>query len=71
MAQTQGWECGHDQTLDIANLTQYWRLKSHLTEITDMENALPDWVLGGLALVILIGGLLMLFSGVGSMGNKP
>ena len=36
-----------------------------------MENALPDWVLGGLALVILIGGLLMLFSGVASMGNKP
>jgi hypothetical protein len=36
-----------------------------------MENALPDWVLGGLALMILIGGLLMLFSGVGSMGNKP
>jgi uncharacterized membrane protein YqiK len=36
-----------------------------------MENALPDWMLGGVALLILIGGLLMLFSGVGSMGNKP
>ncbi len=36
-----------------------------------MENALPDWVLGGVALLILMGGLLMLFSGVGSMGNKP
>jgi hypothetical protein len=36
-----------------------------------MENALPDWVLGGVALLILTGGLLLLFSGVGSMGNKP
>jgi hypothetical protein len=36
-----------------------------------MENALPDWVLGGAALFILIGGLLMLFSGVSSLGDKP
>jgi hypothetical protein len=36
-----------------------------------MEHTLPDWVLGGLALFILIGGLVMLFSGVGSMGDKP
>jgi hypothetical protein len=36
-----------------------------------MEHALPDWVLGGLALFILIGGLVMLFSGIGSMGDKP
>jgi uncharacterized membrane protein YqiK len=36
-----------------------------------MEYALPDWVLGGIAIAILMGGLLMLFSGVGSMGDKP
>jgi hypothetical protein len=34
-------------------------------------NTLLDWVLGGLALVILLGGLWMLFSGVQHMGNKP
>jgi hypothetical protein len=34
-------------------------------------NTSLDWVLGGLALLILLGGLWMLFSGVGSMGDKP
>jgi hypothetical protein len=37
-----------------------------------MEGNTPlDWVLGGLALIILLGGLWMLFSGVQDMGNKP
>jgi hypothetical protein len=34
-------------------------------------NTSLDWVLAGLALTILISGLWMLFSGVGSMGGKP
>jgi hypothetical protein len=33
-------------------------------------NTLLDWTLGGLALLILIGGLLMLLSGVREMGDK-
>jgi hypothetical protein len=33
-------------------------------------NTLPDWILGSLALSILLGGLLMLFSGVQGMGDK-
>jgi hypothetical protein len=33
-------------------------------------NMLLDWTLGGLALLILIGGLLMLLSGVRSMEDN-
>jgi hypothetical protein len=33
-------------------------------------NTIMDWVLGILALSILVGGMLMLFSGVRGMGNK-
>ena len=36
-----------------------------------MDNTWMDWVLGGLALVIVLGGLLMLLSGVREMGKKP
>lgn len=36
-----------------------------------MENtAWLDWAIGGLAIVILIGGLAMLFGGVGAMNRK-
>jgi hypothetical protein len=34
-------------------------------------NTALDWMLGGLALLILIGGLWMLLSGVREMGGKP
>lgn len=33
-------------------------------------NTWLDWVLGSLAVLILIGGLLILFSGVRGMGDK-
>ncbi|NJK49597.1 NAD synthetase [Candidatus Gracilibacteria bacterium] len=33
-------------------------------------NTLLDWILGGLALSILVGGLLMLLSGVLKMNDK-
>ena len=36
-----------------------------------METNTPlDWVLGGLAIAILIGGLVMLLSGVSAMNDK-
>ncbi len=36
-----------------------------------METNTPlDWVLGGLAIAILIGGLVMLLSGVSAMNKK-
>ncbi|KGF71892.1 NAD synthetase [Neosynechococcus sphagnicola sy1] len=35
-----------------------------------METTLLDWILGGLALSILISGLLMLLSGIRSIGDK-
>jgi len=35
-----------------------------------MENTSLDWVLGGLALFILLAGLVMLFKGVFGMGDK-
>jgi hypothetical protein len=36
-----------------------------------MENAAwLDWAIGGLAIVILLGGLVMLFGGVGAMNRK-
>ncbi|NJM77168.1 MAG: NAD synthetase [Acaryochloridaceae cyanobacterium RU_4_10] len=34
-------------------------------------NTSLDWVLAGLAVTILVGGLWMLFSGVSNMGGKP
>ncbi|MBW4622711.1 MAG: NAD synthetase [Cyanosarcina radialis HA8281-LM2] len=34
------------------------------------SNTLLDWIFGGLALSILIGGLLMLLNGVRGMGDK-
>ncbi|WP_125061111.1 NAD synthetase [Aphanothece sacrum] len=33
-------------------------------------NTILDWILGSLALTILIGGMLMLLSGVLGMGDK-
>ncbi|WP_206816667.1 NAD synthetase [Chroococcus sp. FPU101] len=36
-----------------------------------MDNTLMDWVLGGVALVIVLSGLLMLLNGVREMGKKP
>lgn len=35
-----------------------------------METNLLDWLLGSLALTILIGGILMLLSGVLGMGDR-
>jgi hypothetical protein len=35
------------------------------------ENTPLDWLLAGLALLILLGGIWMLFSGVQDMGKKP
>jgi hypothetical protein len=34
-------------------------------------NTLIDWILGSMALVILLSGLFMLLSGVRDLGNKP
>jgi hypothetical protein len=36
-----------------------------------MENSSLDWILGGLALAIALGGLWILFDGVRGMGKKP
>jgi hypothetical protein len=36
-----------------------------------ITNTLLDWILGGLALSILVGGLLMLLGGVLRMNDKP
>ncbi|MEA5535297.1 NAD synthetase [Crocosphaera sp. XPORK-15E] len=33
-------------------------------------NTVLDWILGGLAITILIGGMIMLLSGVSEMGDK-
>lgn len=35
-----------------------------------MENSWMDWVLGGLALLILLSGLIMLLSGVKGMNDQ-
>lgn len=34
-------------------------------------NTVLDWTLGGLALLILLGGLFLLLNGVREMGGKP
>ncbi|HEY9646945.1 MAG TPA: hypothetical protein V6C88_11275 [Chroococcidiopsis sp.] len=34
------------------------------------DTASLDWILGGLAIAILVGGMLLLFKGVFAMGNE-